>query len=514
VSLPDPIAEYIQRRSYERQKPFCMRISEDMTLLESWGDAKVFGLESLHSGADVTQAIPVLCDYDFDARIVLPFVTDNRNFSYHVHIVPDSGQRYVLLIDAREELEQRRRYQQAANEVRLALEKEQKFIAELVDAQAELALRRKEAEQESRRRGEYIATMSHEFRTPLTAIITRAERLSEHALKAEDKESAQAIAGIAHRQLWVIDNLLARAKLDAEGFVVHAGVTDVRRLVDELSLVFAPLAAEKALSFSAFVAHSVPEFVWLDGFHLRQVLVNVLGNAIKYTREGSVVLRLEYRDCRLYAAVADTGPGMDEDSLRTVFAPFVRGREAPNAPGAGLGLGISRQLVEAMGAELTIDSALNRGTTVSFDLAADAVSRSRADSDFSRSQRLIVCDDDPDITDLLDVRLREAGYDVRIASDGESLIDLALETDPQAIIVDLNMPGVDGPAAARRLRESGFRAPIIVLSGAGSSRDFEYALAAGCTQFVRKPPQMAALIRLIEESVLAAQVESSRDVDA
>ena len=503
MSLPDTISSYINRRILGRQKQFCMRLDADYRLLESWGDAQVFGLESLPIGADVTRHIPLLCDYDFGETIELPFVTDVDDHSYHLHIVSAAEAHYVLLVDAREDLEQRRSYQQAANDVKLALEKERKFIGELVDAQAELALRRKEAEQESRRRGEYIATMSHEFRTPLTAVIAHTEQLSEGTLPPADRKSVQAIAGIAHRQLWVIDNLLARAKVDAEGFTAHAGVTDIRRLVDEIALVFAPLSAEKALSYSARVAQTVPQFVWLDGFHLRQVLVNLLGNAIKYTQEGFVELRFEYRDGRLFVAVTDTGTGIDDSNLRNIFVPFVRGSAAPNTPGTGLGLGICRQLVDAMGGELSLDSTLSVGTNVRFDIDADAIRDGTHSDDDSAPARIIVCDDDPDITDLLDVRLTQAGYDVLTTLNGEALIKAALEFEPQMVIVDLNMPGLDGPSAARRLRESGFRAPIVVLSGAGSEREFQYALAAGCSEFVRKPPQMNALLRLIQALLLA-----------
>lgn len=467
-------------------------------MLDCWGDPAVFGLESVAVGADVSQIIPLLGDYGVNDELELPLITDDRGFSYNIHLFSQDSEHYVLLIDAREELAERRKYQQAMNEVRLALEKEQKYIAELVDAQSELTLRRKEAEQESRRRGEYIATMSHELRTPLTAIIAHAEQVT-------DQDAAQAIAAVAHRQLWVIDNLLSRAKLDAEGVVIYAGVSDLRRLIDELSLVFAPLAAEKALSYSAFMTPAVPEFVWLDLFHLRQTLVNVLGNAVKYTREGSVELRIDYRDSRVFVSVMDTGPGIDADTLRDVFAPYMRGNEASQAPGTGLGLGIARQLVDSMGGELALESTPGAGTTVSFSIEAKPVSNEQAAPESNKKIEILVCDDDPDITDLLEVRLSEAGYEVRAASDGEALVAMVLERQPQAVIIDLNMPGLDGAAAARRLRESGFRAPIIVLSGAAGVRDLENALAAGCTQFVRKPPQMTALIRLVQELVLAAQ---------
>jgi signal transduction histidine kinase/CheY-like chemotaxis protein len=502
VSLPEPVKQYLYDRILERHTPFCMRVSSENDLLEFWGNPTVFGLDGIQIGSDLVEFIPLLSDYGCDEEVALPFVTDLTGHSYHLYLVPDRRTRYVIFAE-------RRRHQQAANEVKLTLDKEQKVIAELVDAQAELALRRKEAERESRRRGEYIATMSHEFRTPITSIAAHAERLAERPLATEDKRAAQAVASIAHRQVWAIDNLLSRAKLDAEGFGVYPGVADVRGLVSELSLVFAPLAAEKALSFNALVTRAVPEFVWLDALHLRQVLVNLLGNAVKYTRDGSVELRIDHRRDRLWIEVADTGPGMDDECLHGVFTPFVRGRRAPDAPGAGLGLGISRQLVAAMGGELTIESVLNEGTAARFDIAAEPIENTRPDSAEAERGTVIVCDDDPDITDLLEVRLAAAGFDVHVAANGEDLVHEVLASDPRLVIVDLNMPGMDGASAARRLREAGSRAPIVVLSGTANARDIEYALASGCTEFVRKPPQMAALVRLVEGLVIADDARSA-----
>lgn len=509
MSLPGAISNYLNRWIQERRKPFCMNLAADNTLLESWGDAQVFGLESIAVGEDASQSLPLLANYDIDEALELPFVTDTRGHSYHVHLIPDAGHRYVLLVDASEELNQRREYQQTANEVKLALERERRLIADLVDAQAELALRRKEAEQESRRRGEYIATMSHEFRTPLTAILAYAERLAETDAANENDEIAQAIARIAHRQIWVIDNLLASARLEAEGFAIHASVTDIRRLVNELSLVFAPLAADKGLSFAASVAKSVPEFVWVDGLHLRQVLVNLLGNAVKFTAEGMVSLSIEYETGQLGLAVSDTGPGIDKLSQQNLFAPFNRGREAPSTPGAGLGLGISRQLVDAMSGAIGLESELQSGTTVRIEIPVDPTGDDGTDHQSSETISIVVCDDDPDITDLLDVRLSEAGYDVTVAADGNALIKEVLQTNPTLVIVDLNMPRLDGPAAARRLRESGYRAPILVLSGAARRQDIEYALASGCTEFIRKPPQISALKRMIAQLALSKTADEN-----
>ncbi|MGI9260354.1 MAG: ATP-binding response regulator [Gammaproteobacteria bacterium] len=476
-------------------------------MLDSWGEAEKYGLEDLQVGDNVSAAIPFVSGYDLKDCVELPFISDASGRTFHVHLIPDDDSRFILFLDATDEIRERERYQQTANEVRLLLEKERRLMAELVDAQAELAVRRKEAEDESRRRGEYIATMSHEFRTPLAAVLAHAERLSVDSAVADvdSKQIGRAIQRVTQQLVWLVDNLLTRARLEADGYAVYRSVTDTRALVDDLCLVFAPLAADKELSFSARVTEDVPEFVMLDELHFRQVLVNLLGNAIKYTYDGSVELEIGYTGERLRADVADTGPGLSEEERTALFTPFNRGREEPRAPGAGLGLGITRQLVEAMSGKLTIDSEPGSGTRITVELDAPPAQELTDGVDSHAADLIVVGEDDPDISDLLEIRLTEAGYRVHCVGDGNALVEAALELDPSLTIVDVNMPGLDGPAAARKLRESGFDAPILALSGASRRRDIEYALASGCTDFLRKPPHLGTLKRLVHQLILSGR---------
>ena len=487
-----------------------MRMTADNRLLEAWGDAAHYGLEPLKPGDDLSQALPFLCDYSLEEQLELAFVTDSNGHSYHVHLVPNERERYALLLDASEELKQRQAYQQTANDMRLLLERERRLIAELVDAKAELTVRRKEAEDESRRRGEYIATMSHEFRTPLTSVIVHAERLAADTNSVENAKVGQAIQRITQHQLWLIDNLLSRARLEADGFAIHRSVTDTRKLVDDLCLVFAPLAADKELSFAAMVSDNVPEFLMLDDLHLRQAIVNLLGNAIKYTSVGSVELDLDYADVRLLVTVTDTGPGLPADEQTALFTPFNRGREEPRAPGAGLGLGITRQLVEAMGGSLKIGSAMGEGARCVLEFCAQPVEMKTPESGAAATSLILIGEDDPDIAGLLEVRLGEAGYRIHSVADGQAVVDAALELEPDLIIVDINMPGLDGPTAARKLRECGFHQPILALSAAGRREDIEYALASGCTEFLRKPPHLGTLKRLIHQLILSDHANSAQ----
>jgi signal transduction histidine kinase/ActR/RegA family two-component response regulator len=482
-----------------------MEVTKDHRLLETWGNAEPYGLEGLEPGDDATELAPFLGDYAASEAVDLPFVTDAAGQAYHVHLIPGGRSRYVLYIDARDELEHQRRHQQTANEVKLLLERERRLIDELVDARTELIVRRKEAEEESRRRGEYIGTMSHEFRTPLTSVLAHAERLAQDAASPEDAQTGRAICRLTQHQLWLIDNLLLRARLEADGVALHRTVTDIRKLVDDLCLVFAPLAADKALSFGARVGHDVPELVLLDDLHFRQVLVNLLGNAVKYTEEGSVELDIQHDGAQLSASVTDTGPGMHRDEQAALFDPFRRGREAPRVTGAGLGLSITRRLVEAMEGELDLDSGVDQGTRVTVRMAAPAAENASDALDPGEARLIVLGEDDPDISALLEVRLGEAGYRVHGVTDGEAVVDSALSLQPSLVIVDTNMPKLDGPAAARKLRENGFDAPILALSGASSRQDIDYALSSGCTEFLRKPPHLETLKRLIHRLILTGQ---------
>lgn len=507
--MPSQIERYLRERLVDAKQPYCMRVGADGRFAEGWGAAAAYGLEGLHAGDDVRGALPFL-ESGLDGAVELPFITDSQGRSFHAHVVPSGQDFYVLLIDARRELEDVRKAQQQANEVKLLLARERRMIAELVDAKAELSLRRKEAEAESRRRGEYIATMSHEFRTPLMALAAHAERLARDATPA-GKASAEAIRRIAQQQIWLVDNLLTGAKLEAQGFAIHAEPADLRALIDDLSLVFAPLAAESGLSFAAFVAPSVPDLVVVDDLHLRQVLINLLGNAVKFTAAGGVTLECAYRDGRSSFTVTDTGPGIAKQDQVRLFTAFERGGEAPRKAGAGLGLAITRALVEAMRGTIALDSDLGRGTRVHLEMPAAAWHTAADPFDPAGVTSIMIAEDDPDVAELIALRLEDAGYRVQVMDNGRAVVDAALATPPDLLIIDTNLPGLDGPSAARLLRERGFAAPILALSAASRRQDIEHALASGCTQFLRKPAHPETLKRVVRELVVkaAAPIHSS-----
>jgi signal transduction histidine kinase/ActR/RegA family two-component response regulator len=509
MTFPNRIARFLEDRFLASRRPFCMFVDGENRLVDRWGAAEHYGLEDLAVGQDVTSAAPFVADYSLREKVDLPFVTDSRGCAFHAHILPSDDGRYVVYLDARKELESARARQQASNEVKLLLERERRLVGELVDAQAELTLRRKEAEEESRRRGRYIGTMSHELKTPLLAMLAHAEQLAEADGSTRSPTAARSICRLVQQQLWLIDNLLTRVRLESERFTIHRSVTDTRALLDDLSLIFAPLAAERELSFALYADAAVPDFVLADDLHVRQVLVNLLGNAIKYTEQGAVGVTVRRDGEALAVEVSDTGVGIAAAEVAALFEPFRRGRDAPRTLGAGLGLGIARALVEAMDGELTIDSHLGRGTTVAVRIPAPtALAAATATESIACRGRILIAEDDPDLRDLLELTLVEDGYEVALVDDGLAAVDAAAAHRPDLIIVDMNMPRLDGAAAAQRLRETGFDGPILAVSAAGSWPDIDYALSCGCTEFIRKPVTTAALKRRVAKLLLEQRMRA------
>jgi signal transduction histidine kinase/CheY-like chemotaxis protein len=506
TSFPETVERYLRSQTFDARHPLCIEVDADNRLVDRWGEAEHYDLAALLPGHDVSTAIPFLDAGSGGDVVELPFIADAAGHTFHAHLLPTEHGRYVLYLDAREEFAQRQRTQQAANEVKLLLERERRFIAELTDAKAELTVRRKEAEEQSRRRGEYIATMSHEFRTPLAALLAHADKLTATALQTDVMRAGDAIRRIARQSLWLVDNLLTNARLEADGFAIYETVADPRVLADDLSIVFAPLAAEKGLSFAAFVTEQVPRFVRVDDLHVRQILVNLLGNAIKYTDTGAVSVEIDFLDNRLRAVVADTGCGIAAEERQRLFRPFQRGRHAPRTLGAGLGLSITKALVEAMDGVLRLESDVGVGTRVSVELPAQAITPEPPVADGGRERAaVLVGEDDPDLAELIALRLGEAGYAVEVVADGEAVLDRALASQPQLVIVDTNMPKLDGPSAARALRERGFGAPILALSAASRSSDIERALASGCTDFLRKPAHPDVLKRVVAQLIAGSR---------
>ena len=373
----------------------------------------------------------------------------------------------------------------------------------------------------------FLATMSHEIRTPMSGVLGMAELLASSPLSAEQARFVNAIRSSGASLLNIINDILDLSKIEAGRMEVDPVVTDVRALGDEIGVLLGVRASEKGLEWAVHVDASVPATLVVDRLRVRQVILNLAGNAVKFTEQGrvGVTIRAEMNtdgSGTLIAQVCDTGIGIDPDEISRLFEPFTQGDASTTRKfgGTGLGLNISRQLVELMGGEISATSERGGGSTFTIRLPVRAVAAGSAARRISGGHRsdalgqqdaaapaalsalkVLVADDNPTNRLLMEFMLRKLGATkVESVADGSAAVDAAVAGDFDVILMDVNMPGVDGlVATARIIEQLGTRRPaIIALTADAMPGDRERCLAAGMDDYLTKPVDLADIRRSLE----------------
>jgi CheY-like chemotaxis protein/nitrogen-specific signal transduction histidine kinase len=347
----------------------------------------------------------------------------------------------------------------------------------------------------SRLKSEFLNHMTHELRTPVTAImgfnkfnlygdeIGREQRLRHSAIIARNCEHLLAL----------VNNNLDLARMEAGQLKFERTPHEVRALLDDVVATLRVMAHDKGLALEQQVAADMPAALSLDAFRVRQVLLNLLGNAIKFTAQGKVVLTASWQSGELRCEIADTGPGIAQDSLARIFVPFQR---APGvtAAGTGLGLSITRRLVETMGGSIRARSQLGQGSVFEVrlpapqaDLPVAAASSPPTQTPAKLSGRVLLADDNADLRALVQVQLSDLGFECKAVGDGLEAIDAALAQPYTIVLLDMDMPFMDGYETVRVLRERGYTAPVIGFTAHQSGEPLERALIEGCDEVISKP---------------------------
>lgn len=512
MELPSHVVSYLQDEFLEQARPYCFLINENYRLIKSWGHGDWCGLTGVEPGKDVREAAPFLVGISITAAQKLDFIETPDRAIVNMHVIPDKGQCYVVLLDAREEHDSLQAIQQSAYELRLMHARQRKLIArqrdlisELVETKSELDHHRREAERISANKSSFIAMMSHEFRTPLASIINYADLAQEEGTSSNDiQKSVETISRSARHLTSLVEAVLDDASLDAGQLQLLEHVFDIYGLLGDVSAMMAPMAAEKGLSFSTSVDPDVPKLVHADEVRLRQVLINLLGNAVKFTLDGGVDLIATYSNGRLVVTVTDTGPGISIADQERVFQAFERGSAGGEA-GAGLGLTITLRLVELMGGEVSLDSMPGEGCTVSVHVPVAASADGPTanvpilptpsdDTIAAKPVSVLICDDDDDMIALVGHYLHRSGYGLITSSDSSEAIEKTLKYDPDLVLMDCNLPGVGGVVAAKVLRDRGYSKPIVALTASKLSDDQKRVF----THFFRKPAPMQELLTEIK----------------
>lgn len=394
----------------------------------------------------------------------------------------------------------------------------QRAETRLEEQSRELLIAKAAAEGASQAKSRFLANMSHELRTPLNAILGYAQLLTrDKALDPRHIHAAHTIHDSGAHLLTLITDILDLSKIEAGKFELCSGSIDLRVFLKGICSIIAVRTQEKALEFTCDLAEDLPDFVLADEKRLRQVLLNLLGNAVKFTDRGSVTLTVGVPQKRtgsvqLSFSVRDTGVGMSAEQLPAIFQPFEQvGATQRRSGGTGLGLSISRQLVEMMGGQVQVESTPGKGSLFWFaiDLPLGHVRTGSLANPAECAgyegprRRVLVVDDITANRAVLSAMLAELGFVVEEAVDGISGIEAAVKHRPDLVMMDIRMPAMDGLDAIAILRDHVdlHDVPIIAVSSGVTPADQARARAAGAMSFLPKPLDRGEMICLVGDAL-------------
>jgi len=360
----------------------------------------------------------------------------------------------------------------------------------------------------SRARTIFLANVSHEIRTPMNAVLGLTELVLAGKLEAPQREKVELVQRSGHSLVTLIDDLLLITRAESGRLVLSPGPSAVAKVVADVAELFGPVVAQKGLELRTEVDPAVPGWVTLDGVRWRQVLTNLISNAVKFTARGAVEVRLDTHQGALRLRVTDTGPGIDAVVQARLFRPFEQADVSTTRRygGSGLGLALSRQLVEAMGGTLTLASRVGEGSTftvavplVPASVPATAVTPVRSRAETARRPVLVV-DDNPVNLLVASGLVQRAGYPVRVARNGREAVEAVLAEEFALVFMDCQMPEMDGLEATRRIRAATTHAqtPIVALTASGLAEELDACRQAGMNDCLVKPVSLAMVKRALE----------------
>ncbi|AXK71371.1 response regulator [Lysobacter sp. TY2-98] len=358
------------------------------------------------------------------------------------------------------------------------------------------------AEESSTAKTRFLATFGHEVRTPMTGVLGMTELLLDTPLDAQQRGYVGAIRGAGEHLLRLLNDALDLARIESGRLELATAAFDLHRLLHEVASLTGPLVRRRGRTFTLDIAPGVPRGVEGDCSRIRQILLNLLGNAEKFTERGGVTLRAERIDGGVRFSVIDTGPGLSPEQRAKLFRRFEQAdgpRTAARYGGSGLGLAISTELAEAMGGRIGLESILGEGSTFHVDLPlpvatlADAQLDDAATTVPQRALSILLVEDDPTVAEVMCGLLRAQGHRVLHVPHGLAALTEARVAEFDIGLLDLDLPGLDGFALARQLRAHGFTSPLVAVTARADAESEPRARDAGFDGFMRKPVTGAQL---------------------
>lgn len=381
---------------------------------------------------------------------------------------------------------------------------------QLQDAIEQMRAAKEDAERASRAKSEFVSRMSHELRTPLNAIIGFADLLSAEPLSPSHQNFVKLINDSGNHLMQLINAVLDHAKIEAGGMTLEKIPFDFHAAIDAVKAMVGERASAKGLEFTAKISPQLPHYIVGDPTRLRQVLINLLVNAVKFTERGSVELHIVPDDGRIHFSVRDSGIGMDEQAQARLFKPFSQADDSVTRRygGTGLGLTISKELIEAMGGGIDVESAPGVGTVFLFWLpllAADAVDPGSVQDQVGVGGvaelvpgKVLIVDDNRVNLQLASAMLDRLGLARELVDNGAEALARIADDDFALVLMDMEMPGMDGIATTQQLRareaaQGLAHLPVVAMTANALQEDRGRCFAAGMDGYLAKPVSLAAL---------------------
>jgi signal transduction histidine kinase/DNA-binding NarL/FixJ family response regulator len=367
------------------------------------------------------------------------------------------------------------------------------------------------AESANEAKSRYLAGLSHELRTPLNVMLGYAQLMSQDdEIPSKQRKTLGIVKRNGEHLADLIEGLLEISKIEAGRMTLQRDEINLKAILQQLVDMFQMIAAQKNITFHYAPSSNIPDYVATDKQRFRQILINLISNAIKYTEKGSVTLEVSYRNQVANFSIIDTGVGISEADQELIFKPFeqIRNAHTQAIGGTGLGLTISRSLTELMGGEISMTSALGKGSTFNLRLMLVPLNGNKNAPEYTRmrvigyeghQQCVLVVDDDPIQRQLMVDLLTPIGFEVLVAEDAQVGFSQLAQSQVDIVILDVRMPSIDGWQMVKQLRENNYAMPVLMVSA--NARDAESNLVAEGYHngYIAKPVNLDALLGKIGE---------------